>query len=1677
MRHFSLLLLSLVVLALLSGNAWAQVGGMSFSQSLGTYTAITGGTVHTTSNTWDDTPNYTAIPIGFTFNFDGVDYTTVTISMNGFITFGATAPGTTNYTPLSSTTAYTGAVSGFGRDLQGVVGLGEIRSESSGGVFTVQWAHARRYNGSTVNTEDFSFQIKLHQTSNTIELVYGSFTDAQTASNTNVPQVGLRGATNADYNNREVLSTGDWSASTAGAANTATCYYNQATPAVKPVSGQTYTWQLLPQTYDSSTVTQNTAAVSQGALNAQIIGVEVAMSGGASPLSVTSFTFNTTGTTNAANILNARLFYTGSSATFSTAEQFGSTVASPSGTFTITGTRTLGGVNNHFWLAYDVAAGATVGNLLDAQCTSLIVDGITRTPTVTAPAGSRVVQAALAGVYTIDPGGSGGTNYTTFTAAVADLNLLGTSGSVTFNVKAGAVFTGAIAITATGIVSRPIIFQRSGVGANPILEETGTASTTEAIVTLTGSDYITFDGIDLRPTSGSTAMEWGYYFVGTATDGCQNNTVKNCAITLDRANTGSRGVYLSSLATGASGANSNNRFYNNTVRNAYAGYWLAGVLAAPDDGNEIGISGGVSTIRLLGGGSTSSYGVYYGYQTTCKIFSTTIDSISTTSGTIYGIYNSGGAPNTVEVSNNTVMNLATSTGTIYGIYGGSSGTTYIVHGNEISGLTSSGSTIYGMYHGGGTMISMYANRVHDLSYSGASTSLIYGMYTAGGTTHNIYNNFVYDLRSPGGTSTSGSVNGIYISSGTNINLYYNTVLLNYVSTAASNQNTAVYVSATPSAVDMRNNVFVDVCDMTTGTRAVAFRKGSTALTNMASATDNNLYYAGTPGPKNLIFYDGTNADTTLVAYKVRMGTRDQSAVTENPPFLSTVAPYNLHMNTAIATQVESGGTPVTTPIAVTDDIDGNTRNVGTPDVGADEFAGLGLDVTPPSMTYVPLTGTAVTTARTLITSITDATGVPTSGGGLPVLYWKVNSGSWSAATAVHGAGSQYSFTFGGGVIVGDTVSYYIVARDIAGTPHIGSSPGGASGFTYDPPAASTPPPAPNSYTILLLVSSFPYAEDFEDSPAPESNGAGWTAGIVSGTVNNWIRGTPNKRFIYHAHGGLKAYFTADSLYDNNHNAFIQAPIFDFSSMAADPVVEFWQNLFMEVSFDAGILEYSYDAGTTWRRADSTLGTGPNFNTANSTAWYNNSSTSGPTPPPKWSDTSYTKYSTNVDSGWIHSSTTLPGAAGRPDVRVRWRFATDGSVVRDGGWAIDDVNIHQGTGAVSIGVSIAPGWNMISNPVTTSADSVRQLFSTSSFNYAFSFAGAGGYQQRYRLLNTVGYWGKFPGATTATISGTSRATDSIAVSTGWNMVGSISTAVDTSTITSVPPGIRSSTAWFGYAAGYAPAQFITPGLAYWVKASAPGKFVFSSGPVPEKAAGQKTTIADLNTVTITDSRGGSQTLYFGVDANGSLTGLDYEMPPAPPAGGLDARFTDGERGVLLRTVSPNVPGAEFPISVQTDAWPLTISWKVQSSEAGMSYQLSDGIGGAAFTTIPMRGEGEARIARNGLSRIVLQAGNTGVIPREFALLQNYPNPFNPSTTITFALPSAAGVNVEVFNVLGQRIATLVNNEQRKAGFHTVEWNGTGTEGLTVGSGVYFVRFSANGGAGIVFTDVRKMMLMK
>jgi hypothetical protein len=103
--------------------------------------------------------------------------------------------------------------------------------------------------------------------------------------------------------------------------------------------------------------------------------------------------------------------------------------------------------------------------------------------------------------------------------------------------------------------------------------------------------------------------------------------------------------------------------------------------------------------------------------------------------------------------------------------------------------------------------------------------------------------------------------------------------------------------------------------------------------------------------------------------------------------------------------------------------------------------------------------------------------------------------------------------------------------------------------------------------------------------------------------------------------------------------------------------------------------------------------------------------------------------------------------------------------------------------------------------------------------------------------------------------------------------------------------------------------------------------------------------------------------------------------------------------------------------------------------------------------------------------VLEIVDDGKLPVDYGLRQNYPNPFNPTTTIEFALPRAGSVHLDVYNILGQNVKSLVN-QRLPAGTHQMTFNGRSDSGSPLASGIYFYRLVTDD-----YTESRKMMLIK
>ncbi len=321
---------------------------------------------------------------------------------------------------------------------------------------------------------------------------------------------------------------------------------------------------------DSSNVDQITSAVPINATNQAVVGIRVYTQNNFSALNLTSLKLNTAGTTNTADIQNARVYFTGNSATFAPSNQFGSTIVAPNGSFYVNGSRTLASGVNYFWVTYDTKTTSIANNFIDVRVDSLVIGGLNTAPINGDPVGSRKILGPLNGNYNVGIGQA----YTTLTAASNDLATLGVIGPVTF------ILTDTIYNNASGEIF-PInwVAYNGASTTNPILIRPATGITARiesnsnvATMDFNGINYLKIDG---RPgatggftlgtnliISNATSLAPSLRFINEAS----NNTIVYTDL---RANnqtaTGAVGAGVVNFGT-TTGFNGND---NNIIRNCH----------------------------------------------------------------------------------------------------------------------------------------------------------------------------------------------------------------------------------------------------------------------------------------------------------------------------------------------------------------------------------------------------------------------------------------------------------------------------------------------------------------------------------------------------------------------------------------------------------------------------------------------------------------------------------------------------------------------------------------------------------------------------------------------------------------------------------------------------------------------------------------------------------------------------------------------------------------------------------------------------------------------------------------------------------------------------------------------------------------------------------------------------
>ncbi|WP_324325541.1 hypothetical protein, partial [Flavobacterium sp.] len=396
---------------------------------------------------------------------------------------------------------------------------------------------------------------------------------------------------------------------------------------------------------------------------------------------------------------------------------------------------------------------------------SLINDGLSFSPAMDTsytlarvgqtPAAPTAINVSYANITT---GPLGGTYYIpsacfpTIASAVTALNNNGVNAATTFNVLAGYTETapsggfsllgsGAAGNLATGTATNTITFKKFSTGTNPTVTASAAhtaSSIMDAVFKIVGGDYITFDGFTMienpanTVTTAMTEFGVGLFYSGTAAtaNGAQNNTIKNCTITLNKTNTNTFGIYsntqhtssngtTSATITNVAGCNSNNKFYTNTISNTNIGIAIIGTNGFENTGIDVGgasaATGNIITDQgnttvssgYLGLPGTSTYGIMLSACTGANISYNSITG-NTTPVNTYGIYlrstSSPATTHTSTISYNTIQVSCSSNTTSYNIVGilndmGGANHTLNINNNIIQNSTTTSTTFQGGFGG------------------------------------------------------------------------------------------------------------------------------------------------------------------------------------------------------------------------------------------------------------------------------------------------------------------------------------------------------------------------------------------------------------------------------------------------------------------------------------------------------------------------------------------------------------------------------------------------------------------------------------------------------------------------------------------------------------------------------------------------------------------------------------------------------------------------------------------------------------------------------------------------------------------------------------------------------------------------------------------------------------------
>jgi Ig-like domain CHU_C associated/GEVED domain/Secretion system C-terminal sorting domain len=595
-------------------------------------------------------------------------------------------------------------------------------------------------------------------------------------------------------------------------------------------------------------------------------------------------------------------------------------------------------------------------------------------------------------------------SYATLSAAFAAINAGTHQGAITLKVVANTTEPGSpTALLKSASPSNYTSVLITPFGGNYTIGGTITAS--RAIVELNGADNVTIDGDD-PAVAGTRNLTIGFSTTAatiascirvssnstTGADGANNNTIKNCIITGNRASAGTTATYginmsnysTTSLATGGY-SSLNNRFENNLITRCYHGIWAVGASATyPNTGLQI-------VNNILG------------------------------DGTVAG-----------NIGNRGIIISYTAT---------TEAQAAIVSGNEVVGVGDPGTTGYAASIAGmefGTVVfgtKIFNNYIHDVKQPSTSGFGAYGVLFSGSTSADsirFYNNIITRITASNFTTTALSLYtnyGVKMTAGPTFGDFSNnTIVLSTANPTGTTTNPISYALSCEvngvRIVNFRNNIIVN---SVASTNAIGvYTNNNTIFTNNV-IWDKNCYWV----PSGALGYSAASTpQTTFSAWKAAVG-KDGTSYNINPNFVSAT---DLHINGSTASLLESGGMATT----FNTDFDGQARpgpagsvNGGATsfDIGADEFDGI--PITPVSITSTSATANSCTAiAHTVNATVVQGTNAITS----VILSYTLNGTAQTPITMTNTSGNTWTATIPAASPTNATIAWTVTATDPVAAP-------------------------------------------------------------------------------------------------------------------------------------------------------------------------------------------------------------------------------------------------------------------------------------------------------------------------------------------------------------------------------------------------------------------------------------------------------------------------------------------------------------------------------------------------------------------------------------------------------------------------------------------------------------------